>query len=153
MPSKRNRPAMRRSGRRTRNPTLAASTCNGSLNLNSADVSTASMEQLRLLSVRMLCTQLKRCSLPTSGNKVTMAARLHNCFHTAQGTPILNPNNAVIPPQDPSGQQQATETSSPAGNNLFSQQLANQLPPGNNLFSQQFVSQLSNLLHQYMVQI
>ena len=143
---------MRRSGRRTRNPTLSASTCDGSSNFNSADVSTASMEQLRLLSVRTLRTQLKRCSLPTSGNKVTMAARLHNYFHTSQGTPILNPNNAVIPPQDPSGQQQATETSPPAGNNLLSQQLANQLPPGNNLFSQQFVSQLSNLLHQYMVQ-
>ena len=62
-----------------------------------------------------------------------MAARLHNYFHTSQGTPSLNPNNAVIPPQDPNGQQlqQATETSPPAGNNLFSQQLANQFPPGN----------------------
>ena len=57
----------------------------------------------------------------------------------------MNPNNAVIPPLDPNGQQQqATETSPPAGNNLFSQQFANQLSPGNNLFSQQFVSQLSN---------
>ena len=52
-----------------------------------------------------------------------MAARLHNYFHTSQGTPSLNPNNAVILPQDPSGQQQqqeATETSPPAGNNLSS---------------------------------
>ena len=51
----------------------------------------------------------------------------------------MNPNNAVIPPQDPNGQQQqATETSPPAGSNLFSQQFANQLSPGNNLLSQQF---------------
>ena len=43
-----------------------------------------------------------------------MAACLHNYFHTSQGMPSVNPNNAVIPPQDPNGQQQqTTETSLP----------------------------------------
>ena len=65
--------------------------------------------------------------------------------------PTVNPNNAVVPSQDPNRQQQkATETSPLAGNNFFSQQFANQLSPGNNLFSQQFANQLSNLLHQFI---
>ena len=66
-----------------------------------------------------------------------MAAHLHHYFHTSQGTPSVNPNNVVISPQHPNGQQQqATETSPPAGNNLLSQQFANELSLGNNLFSQ-----------------
>ena len=153
MPSKHNRAAAQPSDTRTQSSTFTAGTCNGSSNYNFSSVSTALMEQLHSLSIRMLCTQLKGCSLPTLGSRVAMAARLHNCFHASQGTPSLNPNNAVIPPQDPNRQQQqATETSPPAGNNLFSQQFANQLSPGNNLFFQQFASLCSNLLYQFMVQ-
>ena len=144
---------MRPSDTRTRSSTFTAGTCDSSSNYNSSCMSMASMEKLHSLSIRMLCTQLKGCSLPTSGSKVVMAARLYNFFHASQDMSSLNPNNAVIPPQDPNGQQQqATETSPPAGNNLFTQQFANQLSPGNNLFSQQFASQLSNLLYQFMVQ-
>ena len=52
-----------------------------------------------------------------------MADYLPNFFHTSQGTPTVNPDNAMVPPQDPNGQQQQeTETILPAGNSLFSQQ-------------------------------
>ena len=144
MLSKRKRSIMRFSAKHTRNSSFAAGT-DGSSHYGSSYMSSASMEQVHSLSTSMLCTQLKRCSLPTSGNKVRMTTLLHHYFHTFQGTPTVNPDNAVVPPQDPNGQQQqATETSPPAGNNLFSQQFANQLSPGNNLFSQQFASQFSN---------
>ena len=70
--------------------TFTESTCGGSSNYNSSEVYTGLMEQLHSLSVRMLYTQLKRCSLPTSGNKVMMAAHLHNYF---QSTPSTENNN------------------------------------------------------------
>ena len=54
------------------------------------------------------------------GNKVTMAASLHHHFHTSQDTPTVNPNNVVVLPQDPKRQQQeARETSPPAGTTCF----------------------------------
>ena len=80
-----------------------------------------------------------------------MATYLHHYFHTFQGMPTVDPDNVTVPPQDPNRQQQeARETSPPAGNNLFSQQFANHLSPGINLFSQQFASHLSKLLQQFM---
>ena len=62
--SKRKRATMWPSAKHTQNSTFAAST-DGSSNYDSSDMSTALMEQLCSLSVRMLHTQLKRCSLPT----------------------------------------------------------------------------------------
>ena len=56
-----------------------------------------------------------------------MASCLHHSFDTSQGTPPVICDNAVLPPKDPIAQQQTTETSPPAGNNLFSQQFASQL--------------------------
>ena len=65
-----------------------------------------------------------------------MTTCLHHYFNTSQGTPSVNPDNSVMPTQEPNGQQQQTaENSPPAGNNLFSQQFASQLSVGNNLFS------------------
>ena len=61
-------------------PTFSAGTCDGLSYYNPSDVSTVSIEQLHLLPVKTLRTQLELCLLPTSGSNVTMAARLHNCF-------------------------------------------------------------------------
>ena len=73
-------------------------------------------------------------------------------FTPSKGMPTVDPDNVIVPPQDPNRQQQqARETSPLAENNLFSQQFAKQLSPGINLFSQQFASQLSKLLHQFML--
>ena len=101
-------------------------------NYDSSDVSTALMEQLHSFT---LCTAEKVSSL-TKGNMVMMATFLHQYFHISQSMPTVNPDNAMVPPQNPNGQQQkATETNPPAGNNLF---------------SQQFINQLSSFLHQFM---
>ena len=77
---------------------------------SATDMSIASVEQLR--SLRKLHSHLKRCSLPTSGNKLTMATRLHQYFCTSINTTsansgdVANSDNAEVPPQDAKSQQQ-----------------------------------------------
>ena len=100
-----------------------------------------SVKQLRSLTVNKLCSHLKRCSLPTSGTKVTMANRLHQYLHTSVNTPSANSDNSgnsdnvVLLPLDSGNQQQTTETSTLDGNSSL---------------TQQFTNQLLNLLRQFM---
>ena len=61
----------------------ASSTDNEVAAPNSTDVSIASVEQLCSLTASKLCSHLKRCLLPTSGNKVMMATYSHQYFRTS----------------------------------------------------------------------
>ena len=137
MPSRRKRPAI--VARRTRD--FASSADNDGTVPNATDVSTASVEQLRSLTVNKLRSHLKRCSLSTSGTKITMANRFHQYFHTPINTPSENSDNSgnsdnvALPPLDSDNQQQTTETS---------------VLDGNSSLTQHFTNQLSNLLCKFM---
>ena len=138
MPSWRKRPAI--VAKRTRNSASGAD--NDGTVSNATDVSTASVEQLRSFTVNKLHSHLKRCSLPTSGTKVTMANRLHQYFHTSVNTSSENSDNSgnsdnvALPPLDSGRQHWTTETS---------------VLDGNSSLMQQFINQLSNLLCQFML--
>ena len=60
-------------------------------------LSTATLEQLLLLSASSLRSHLKTHALPSSGNKATMANRLYNYFHTSGITPSTNSGNSMTP--------------------------------------------------------
>ena len=60
-------------------------------------LSTATLEQLLLLSDSSLRSHLKTHALPSSGNKVTMANQLYNYFHTSGITPSTNSGNSMAP--------------------------------------------------------
>ena len=113
MPSRHKRPAI--VSKCTRNSTSGADN-DGTMPI-ATDVSTASVKQLRLLTVNKLRSHLKRCTLLTSGTKVTIANRLHQYFHTSVNTPSANSDNSgnfdnvALPPLDSGRQQQTTETS------------------------------------------
>ena len=62
-----------------------------------AALSTATLEQLLLLSASSLRSHLKTHALPSSGNKATMANRLYNYFHTSRLTPSTNSGNSMAP--------------------------------------------------------
>ena len=108
---------------------------------SATDVLIASVEQLRSLTASKLRSHLKRCLLPTSGNKLTMATRLHQYFCTsvnmtsADSGDVANSDNAEVPPRDARSQlHQSTETS----------------VPHNSLISQQLTYQLLNIFRQFM---
>ena len=60
-------------------------------------LSTATLEQLLLLSSSSLRSHLKTHALPSSGNKATMANQLYNYFHTTGITPSTNSGNSMAP--------------------------------------------------------
>ena len=87
-----------------------SSTDNEGCASSATDVSIASVEQLRSLTASKLRLHLKRCPLPTSGNKLTMATQLHQYFCTSVNTTsvnsgdVANSDNAEVPPRDAGSQ-------------------------------------------------
>ena len=113
---------------------LASSMDNEGGTSNATDVSIASVEQLHSSTASKLHSHLNRCSLPTSGNKVTMGTHLHQCFCTSinmtstNSDNVASSDNAEVPPQDFGSQQQhSTETSVLDKNSSILQQFTYQL--------------------------
>ena len=72
-------------------------------------LSTATLEQLRLLSASSLRSHLKAHALPSTGNKAAMVNRLYSYFHTSGVTPSTHSGNSTNPAAPSNSAQLETE--------------------------------------------